>query len=116
VAALQLRRVIVFSENIERLAEFYEEKLGLTPKAKEDDWIDYDAGGVRLALHRGKAGAGDGPGATKLCFHAPDIQRAADELVARGVKLGKVRGTPPGLVLCDFKDPDGNVLQLSSRA
>ena len=114
---LRLSRVIVFTENIERLAEFYEQKLGLKPRTKEDGWIDYDAGGASFALHRGKSRPGErGAGATKLCFHAPDVQEAADELAARGVKLGKVHGTPPGLVLCDFRDPDGNVLQLSSRA
>ena len=51
--SIRLGAVILFAKDLQRLAEFYNEALGLpvidAPTAP--GWLELDAGGVRLALH-----------------------------------------------------------------
>jgi catechol 2,3-dioxygenase-like lactoylglutathione lyase family enzyme len=110
---LQLRRVMLFVDDVEAVTAFYEHKLGLRVVERGAEFSDLDAGAVRLAVHKS---AGARPGRTKLCFFAVDVSAARAVLVERGVKMGKDPGSGPGLRLCDGEDPAGNVFQLSNRA
>jgi len=113
---LRLSRVIVFADDMVAMTAFYAEKLGL-PIASGDaksGFVEFDAGALRLALHRG------GLGETrrrppKIVFWADNVETARAELMSRGVRLGKVK-LADGLHLCDGKDPEGNAFQLSNRA
>jgi catechol 2,3-dioxygenase-like lactoylglutathione lyase family enzyme len=106
-----IKRIILFVEDMPKLTEFYERKLGLTVALRTPEFVDFEAGGCRLALHKGTTR----PGRTKVCFYAADVSEARAELVARGVEMGKDPGPGDGLKLCDGKDPEGNVFQLSNR-
>jgi len=108
---LGIRRVILFVDDLNKMAEFYEKKLGLTIASREDGFVDFDAGAVRLALHEGVSN----PGRTKICFFTPDVSKARKELTDRGIKMGPDPGPGDGLKLCDGKDPEGNSFQLSNR-
>jgi len=112
---LQISRIIIFAKDMERMAVFYGDSLGL-PRAGgsvAEGYLEFDAGEIRIALHRG------GSGEThrrppKIVFHADEVAAAKELLAARGVKLGKVK-LADGLHLCDGKDPEGNAFQLSNR-
>ena len=110
---LALRRVMLFVPDVDEVADFYVEKLGLEVLHREAGFVDLDAGGARIGLHRSATAQ---PGRTKLCFYAKDVSAARARLVALGVKMGKDPGPGEGLQLCDGKDPAGNVFQLSNRA
>jgi len=109
---LQIRRIIVFAKNVASLAKFYEKKLGLRVLERSDDFVDFDAGACRLALHRA---AKSRPNRTKVCFYAKDVSSTRARLIRRGVPMGKDPGPGPGLKLCDARDPEGNLIQLSNR-
>ena len=106
-----IRRVILFVEDMAKVTEFYEKKLGLHPVLRTPEFVDFEAGGCHLALHKGTSR----PGRTKICFYAADVSKARAELVARGVEMGKDPGHGEGLKLCDGADPEGNIFQLSNR-
>jgi len=109
---MQLARVILFTGQMEAMSHFYGQVLGLKQVTEEKGWKEFDAGGVRIALHSGPSSPGrKGP---KMAFHAPDVAALRATLVGRGAKLGKVRQGEVSC-LCDGKDPDGNPIQLSSR-
>ena len=108
---LELRRVILFVDDLDAMASFYEKKLGLVVRTREPGFVDFDASGCRLALHAGVSN----PGRTKICFHVADVAAARHELVDRGVRMGKALATDAPLQLCDGKDPEGNTFQLSNR-
>ena len=109
---LDLRRVILFVDDMAVMTRFYEEQLGLKVLTREDRWVDFDAGGTRLALHSGVSN----PGRTKICFYVSDVSKARQELIDRGVRMGKDPGPRlDELQLCDGKDPEGNTFQLSNR-
>jgi len=109
---LQIRRIMLFVNNIEKMTDFYENKIGLPVLLRDTGFVDFDAGSCRLALHGSRRVE---PGATKICFFAEDVSAARAELVARGVKMGKDPGLGDGLKLCNAKDPEGNIIQLSNR-
>jgi predicted enzyme related to lactoylglutathione lyase len=110
---LHLRRIIIFAKNMGLMTRFYEAQLGLKVRERADGFVDFDAGGgCRIALHvtnTSKAGR------TKICFYAKDVSAVRAKLVARGVKFGKDPGPGAGLKLCDAKDPEKNLIQLSNR-
>ncbi len=109
----ELRRVILFTENMEEMSRFYGDVLGLELVGQEDGWRDFAAGACHIALHHGKAVVGNRP--PKLVFYAKDVAAARAALLRRGVKsMGKVKSTAV-FDMCDGKDPDGNAFQLSAR-
>lgn len=108
---MNLARVILFTPNMAAMAAFYGEVLGLKQVTDEKGWKEFDAGGIRIALHSGTASPGrKGP---KLAFYAKDVAATRAKLVAKGAKFGKVGAAP--LFLCNGRDPDGNPVQLSAR-
>src|SRR6185436_18983043 len=109
---MDLRRVILFVDDLKVMTDFYQNKLGLKVVQQEEGFIDFDAGGCRLALHAGVSN----PGRTKICFFAPDVSKARKELIDRGIRMGQDPGPGEGVKLCDGKDPEGNTFQLSNRA
>jgi catechol 2,3-dioxygenase-like lactoylglutathione lyase family enzyme len=110
---LELRRVILFTDDLEGMLRFYGEVLGLPEVGREPGWVDFDAGACRIALHKGKSEVGSKP--PKLAFYAADVTAARQLLIERGVKMGKLLDAG-AFQMCNFKDPDGNSLQISGRA
>jgi catechol 2,3-dioxygenase-like lactoylglutathione lyase family enzyme len=109
---MKFARVILFTGQMEKMGKFYGEVLGLKVVSEEKGWREFDASGVRIALHSGPSSPGrKGP---KIVFYAKDVAALRKTLVARGAKFGEVKQGPM-LCLCDGKDPDGNPIQLSNR-
>jgi len=102
----------MFTRQIDAMAAFYRDVIGLKQIANEPGWKDFTAGGCNLALHRGSSEVGRRP--PKLVFHANDVAAAREVLVKRGASMGKVK-SGAGLDLCEGRDPDGNPFQISNR-
>lgn len=109
---LELRRVIIFTDALEKMAAFYGEVLGLPLSGEEPGWKSFAAGPVEIALHRGSSMNGRRP--PKLAFFTADVATARAELVKRGARMGRLLGSGE-LAFCDGKDPDGNPFQISNR-
>lgn len=109
---LKMRRVVIFTERMPRMAAFYRDVLGLQQIADDDGWKEFAAGGCNIALHNGSPEVGKRP--PKVTFYCSDVGATREELIKRGAKMGKLR-SGSGLDLCDGKDPDGNSIGLSNR-
>jgi len=109
---LEIRRIIIFTSNMDAMTRFYRDVVGLKALADEADWKEFGAGGCNIALHRGKSTRGGRP--PKIAFYAADVAAARATLVGRGAVMGKV-ASGRAIDLCDGKDPDGNPFQISSR-
>jgi catechol 2,3-dioxygenase-like lactoylglutathione lyase family enzyme len=108
---MKMARVSLFTGRMDAMSKYYREVLGLKQVTNEKGWQEFAAGGARIALHSGPSSPGrKGP---KIVFHAKDVAALREKLVARGANFGKVRVGE--LCLCDGKDPDGNLIQLSNR-
>jgi len=101
-------------------AKWYGEVLGLPHLYTFGDLAFFDCGGTRLFLSAPESGEAAGE-PSLLYFSVPDIQRAYDELTARGVAF---RGAPHMIHrhesgveewMAFFDDPEGHPLAIMAR-
>ena len=107
--------------DLARARAFYEDTLGIPPRAELPSGVFYDCGeGTRFVL---SATAGRPSGAhTQMAFVVEDIENEVEELKSRGVvfedydlpalKTVKSIFHGPALKAAWFKDTDGNVLAI----
>jgi catechol 2,3-dioxygenase-like lactoylglutathione lyase family enzyme len=104
--------VYYWTRDMDRAVAFYEGVLGLrlTQRAG-NEWGEFQAGDVRLALH----GTDDPelpPGGT-VVFRVPDLDAARWSLEQRGVVFDGHESEVSGFArFATFHDPDGNPIQL----
>jgi len=119
----RLTRVILYVQDVERLAAFYRDALGLAVVEEiSGEWAVLKAGACELALHRvGKPWRVDdakewqAESNAKLVFSVDrDLAELRAELIAKGVAMRQIKSYPPLTgPLCDGADPEGNVFQLA---
>jgi len=104
--------------DIEDAKRFYGEVLGLaeSPNSPGDDWIEYEAGNVTLAVmtpHTHDYEFTELPPAT-LALRVPDVAEAREKLEAAGLEIGEMwdSGKCQGVGLTD---PAGNRILLHHR-
>ena len=104
--------------DIEEARRFYGEVLGLaeSPNSPGDDWIEYEAGNVTLAVmtpHTHDYEFTELPPAT-LALRVPDVAEAREKLEAAGLEIGELwdSGKCRGV---GVTDPAGNRILLHHR-
>ena len=104
--------------DMEEAKRFYGEVLGLreNPNSPGDDWIEYEAGNVTLAVmtpHTHDYEFEALPPAT-IALRVPDVAEAATRLEAAGLEIGEVwdSGKCKGV---GVTDPAGNRILLHRR-
>jgi catechol 2,3-dioxygenase-like lactoylglutathione lyase family enzyme len=104
--------------DIERARAFYEGVLGLeqNPNSPSDDWVEYEAGNVTLAVmtpHTHEYEFTPLPPGT-IALRVADVAEATAKLEAAGVQVNEMWDSG----LCHgagFRDPDGNAILLHRR-
>jgi len=105
-------------KDIEQAKHFYGEVLGLelNPNSPGDDWIEYEAGNVTLAVMTPHTHDYEftplPPGA--IALRVADVAEAKAKLEAAGVQVNEMwdSGVCNG---AGFRDPDGNAILLHRR-
>jgi catechol 2,3-dioxygenase-like lactoylglutathione lyase family enzyme len=111
---LELSRIIIFTADVPKLAAFYRSVIGLDIVGSEPGWVELSAGRCNIALHQGRPKIGNRP--PKRTFYAADVATARALLIKRGMDtFGPIKSTAT-FDMCDGRDPDGNPIQISSRA
>jgi len=114
----QIGQVGMTVTDLDRSVDFYRDVLGLTLLFRLPNLAFFDCAGIRLML--GLPEANGESFRPILYFRVDNIERAAEQLAARGV----VFETKPTLVaklekhdlwLAAFRDPDRNVIELMSE-
>ena len=110
--------VVIWTDNLDRLQDFYRNTLGLEPHSVRPDFVSFKWGDMRLSLGKhshvhGKTGE---PYRIMVNLGVRDIHAAYESLVGRGVEFTR----PPekehwGGWVGTFTDPDGNMLQLMQQ-
>jgi catechol-2,3-dioxygenase len=121
----RLTRIILYVQDVRRLATFYRDVLGLAVVEEiESEWVVLQAGDCELALHRvGKpyrvadASSWKAESNAKMVMTVDrDLAELRTELISRGVAIGRIKSYPPLTgPLCDGEDPEGNMFQLAQR-
>src|SRR5215475_6299017 len=58
---LSMRRVVLFTKNMQGMTAFYRDVLGLKLRKEEKGWSEFDANGCVIALHNGTSSVGRRP-------------------------------------------------------
>jgi predicted enzyme related to lactoylglutathione lyase len=104
--------IVWYSEDLDRARAFYRDVLGLPLLLDEGHVIHFDAGTVRLAIHRCPPGEGREAREGFLVFGVDDIAAAYEDLRKRGaVFLGAPAQRPYGRVAY-LHDPEGHEIGL----
>lgn len=132
---MKMTRVILYVRDVDLLKSFYQTHFDL-PVVEEikGEWVVLKAGEVELALHLvGKKYRGDAPEArdeddardadeeedasnnAKLVFTVGSgLPELREKLLAAGVNMKNLkRYSGFAQLMCDVRDPEGNVFQLS---
>ena len=115
----QLRHVIFFCADMEKMTRFYTEVMGLRavaqPPYDPKDWVRLEGGVFTLCLHKsGKPGSASG-NKNKLVFEVDDVGTAREYLLAHKVKMG-VHHHWGEMEASDGHDPEGNKFQIAGPA
>ena len=108
--------VYLFVTDMERAIAFYRDTLELELLySTGDEWAQFRAGPLQLALH-GTAHVAHRVGGT-IAFTVSDLDASKVQLASRGVVLGhEGGGEGRGPRFVEFADPDGNMLALFEYA
>jgi len=115
--------VCLLVSNSDESLKFYRDKLGLELNSQDGKFADFKLNGTSLAIfERNEATAmfpgkfmGSAGGAV-YGFQVEDVQKAFEALNKKGVKfIESVKTTPWGQTVTYFKDPDGNIWEISKK-
>ena len=107
-----LDHIYYWTRDMDRAVAFYEAVLGLPVSSRSgDEWAEFRAGPIRLALHRTEDTSV--PPSGTVVFRVPDLDAARWSLEQRGVVFdGHDSEVPAVARFATFHDPDGNPVQL----
>jgi predicted enzyme related to lactoylglutathione lyase len=112
---MELSRVIIFTNDVDRLVDFYGSSFDLDIVGERDsEWTELNAGGCTIAFHRISENSQTRDGWVKIVFGAKDVAAQKKRLESLGVEMGNVVEFG-NIQFCDGVDPDGNRFQISSR-
>lgn len=114
---------MIYAKDLDRMAAFYENTLGLRPVAgtRTDGWIEFEAGDTRLALHAIPAHI-----ATQIEITTPAEPREETPIklifAVDGVdaELSRMEALGATVILrpwggVDAIDPEGNIFHLTAK-
>jgi len=111
--------VVINVRDLDEAVVFYRDRLGLATSYVSPHWVEFEAGDVRLAVHKRPEGLHHPLHAGRriaFCFETLDLEAWVDEILGREVRFA----TPPteqdfGLY-AEALDPDGNVVVFRETA
>ncbi|MDJ0942289.1 MAG: VOC family protein [Kiloniellales bacterium] len=99
---------MIFVSDLDKQAAYYRDRLGLTVLEEREGWVEFDAGGCSIALHRGRR-------KPRLDFVTTEpLDQVRDGLTIRGAKLQEIKQD----ALCRYcrgRDAEGNPFQISTE-
>ena len=109
--------VIIWTEDVSKLAPFYRDTLGLKASEVGDAFAVFEIGGAQqlaLGVHSEVKGRSKEPNRVMVNLDVDDCRSEYERLKAKGVQfLREPRAEPmDGTIIATLQDPDGNTLQL----
>jgi catechol-2,3-dioxygenase len=108
----RIAEVALFTEDVARLADFYERLLGRPPDSRSDSHASFELGGTTLFIHVAGDGVEGTPDADHVAF-ALDQDGAAERARAAGAEVVGPRDFYWGRSAY-LRDPDGRAIELQS--
>lgn len=118
----KLYAVCLLVENYEKSLSFYKDILGLEINSQDTKYTDFKLGETLLAIFQKEEASVMFPkshmnmgGGVVIAFPTDDINKTCNELKQKGVDIFEgPKTTPWGQKVAYFKDPDNNILEITS--
>ena len=113
-----ISRIILYVRDVEMSASFYAFFFGFKVMTTPTDRLTelfMEDGGARLLLHKAGKAQKLGQVSLKLVFDVEDVSAFSIASAEKGLKFGTIHQAD-GYQFANAKDPDGNAIQISSRA
>jgi len=106
--------IAFFTDEVDRLRDFYERLLGVAPEASWPGGAIYAVGAVKLLVHE-RAGAPENgpPNEDHVAIGVSDLEGACDVLRERSVDLLVEPRDYPWGRSAYLRDPDGRLVELT---
>lgn len=119
---LKLNSVLLFSENPEKLVEFYKKVLGVDENWSGGDFTGLSAGDTELIIgpHSEVHGTAKEPARIMINFEVEDVMKEFERIKGMGTKVVAEPYHPmeddkdQEAKIATFEDPDGNYFQVAS--
>ena len=118
MSPMKMKYVLLMVSDLARSERFYKDLLGLSVYGTiEGEFVFFNTGGdVQLVIREF-----EGPvnaDRTEFSFEVPDIMKAYQEFLSKGIEFTKVPRAVTGdgnreLYATDFRDPDGHILSIT---
>ncbi|OGY39800.1 MAG: hypothetical protein A2418_00790 [Candidatus Brennerbacteria bacterium RIFOXYC1_FULL_41_11] len=119
----KLFAVCLLVKDLEVSTRFYKDILGLELNSQDDGFTDFKMEGTSLAIFQKDKAVSMFPerfmgqtGGCVLAFQVEDVNESCKQLKQRGVEMFEgPKTTSWGQVVAYFKDPDGNIWEVSGK-
>lgn len=112
VGKLTMEGIVLYSQDLDKAKAFYGDLLGLPILLEEAHVIHFDAGSVRLAIHRYPTGGSSESREGFVVFGVESLAKTYEDLRRRGASfLGPPADRPYGRVAY-LHDPEGHEIGL----
>ncbi len=106
-----------FTNDVSRMARFYEHLLGAQPVARSADMAIFMAGATKLFIHKTYTpGPTDLPPENHVALSVPDLAAACQALAAQGLQLEIAPKSYDWGKSAYLRDPDGHLLELNEAS
>jgi len=104
------------TQNLERALQFYRDVLGLHLLIQNEEWVEFEVGGQRLALRHVNPmppkPKGSHPNSAMIWLEAGPIEKVITSLKENNINFINELGVYPYGKTATFADPDGNLIGL----
>lgn len=111
----ELAGVIIWTDNVTRLKDFYETILGLQPNSIKSNFVSYKWGEVKFGIGKHDSVIGESSDQYRIMinFNVDNIQNTTRHLKQNGVTfIREPEYEHWGGQVATFRDPDRNIVQL----
>ena len=105
----------VVAEDLEAQRRFYRDTLGFEETGSGNDWVHFELSGRLFEVIRRDPSPQYGAKRIQIGFTVDNIDATRAELIERGVEpISEIEGGPPNAnSWCYFRDPEGNVFEIT---
>ncbi len=119
----KLFAVCLLVDDFNHSLSFYRDKLGLKVNSQEGEYADFKLEGTLLAIFSKRTATAMFPaehigksGGAVYGFQVADVAKSCEELKVKGVEIFEgPKTTDWGQTVAYFKDPDGNLWEVSRK-
>ena len=111
--------IVVNVKDLDQAVAFYRDRLGLATSYVSPHWVEFEAGDVRLAVHKRPAGLSHPLHAGQqiaFCLETLDLEAWVDEVGDRDVAFATAPTEQDFGFFAEALDPDGNVVVFRETA